>query len=199
MEVVRAASSRAPSNALRPLDERATDRLLGSFSVLALGALGVGAAALVAASFARFGWTAHAVVASCFAVIVLALAAIDIERRIVPNRIVLPATAIILAAQVALSPDRTLEWTAAALGAALFLLLPLLIYPSGMGMGDVKLALLLGAGLGWAVVPAFVVGLLAAFVAAVVVLARGGLSARKTALPFVPFLAAGALVALFVG
>jgi leader peptidase (prepilin peptidase)/N-methyltransferase len=66
-------------------------------------------------------------------------------------------------------------------------------------MGDVKLALLLGVGLGWAIVPALVVGLLAAFVVAMVVLARGGLAARKTALPFGPFLTLGALVALFLG
>jgi leader peptidase (prepilin peptidase)/N-methyltransferase len=151
---------------------------------------------LTVASFVTFGWGAEAVVAACFAMVVLALAAIDLEHRIIPNRIVIPATALILAAQIALNPDRALEYVAAALGAALFLLLPLLVYPSGMGMGDVKLALLLGAGLGYAVVPAFVVGLLAAFVAALVILARGGLAARKTALPFAPFLAFGALVAL---
>jgi leader peptidase (prepilin peptidase)/N-methyltransferase len=129
--------------------------------------------------------------------VLVVLAAIDLERRIIPNRIVLPATGLILATQIALSPDGAFEWVAAAVGAALFLLLPLLIYPSGMGMGDVKLALLLGAGLGWAVVPALFVGLMAAFVAAVVVLVRGGLAARKTALPFGPFLALGGLVALF--
>lgn len=127
------------------------------------------------------------------------LAAIDLERRIIPNRIVLPAVVLILAAQIALSPDRALEWTAASLGAALFLLLPLLVYPSGMGMGDVKLALLLGAGLGWAIVPALVAGLFAAFIVALVVLVRGGLAARKTALPFGPFLVLGALFGLFLG
>jgi leader peptidase (prepilin peptidase)/N-methyltransferase len=138
-------------------------------------------------------------VAACFAVVLVVLAAIDLERRIIPNRIVVPAAMLILIAQIALNPDRALEWTAAALGAALFLFLPLLVYPNGMGMGDVKLALLLGVGLGWAIVPALVVGLLAAFVVALVVLARGGLAARKTALPFGPFLALGALVALFLG
>jgi prepilin signal peptidase PulO-like enzyme (type II secretory pathway) len=66
-----------------------------------------------------------------------------------------------------------------------------------MGLGDVKLALLLGAGLGAAVVAAFVFGLLAGFVAAVFLLVRRGSAARKMAIPFVPFLAFGALVALF--
>jgi leader peptidase (prepilin peptidase)/N-methyltransferase len=128
--------------------------------------------------------------------VLVVLAAIDLERRIIPNRIVLPAVVLILAAQIALSPDRALEWTAASLGAALFLLLPLLVYPSGMGMGDVKLALLLGAGLGWAIVPALVAGLFAAFIVALVVLVRGGLAARKTALPFGPFHVLGALFGL---
>jgi leader peptidase (prepilin peptidase) / N-methyltransferase len=135
----------------------------------------------------------------CFAAVLVILAAIDLERRIIPNRIVVPAAMLILIAQIALNPDRALEWTAAGLGAALFLFLPLLVYPNGMGMGDVKLALLLGVGLGWTIVPALVVALLAAFVVALVVLARGGLAARKTALPFGPFLALGALVALFLG
>jgi leader peptidase (prepilin peptidase) / N-methyltransferase len=104
---------------------------------------------------------------------------------------------VILVAQVALSPDRALEWVLASVGAALFLLLPLLVYPKGMGMGDVKLALLLGAGLGLSVVPALVVGLLAGFVGAVIVLVVRGPAARKLAMPFVPFLAFGGLVALF--
>jgi leader peptidase (prepilin peptidase)/N-methyltransferase len=147
---------------------------------------------------ARFGLSGEGLVAASFAVVLVVLAAIDLEQRIIPNRIVLPAAAFVLLAQSALSPERTLELTAAAFGAALFLLLPLFFYPDGMGMGDIKLAALLGAGLGWAIVPAFVVGFMAAFVAAVVVLARGGLAARKTALPFGPFLALGALFALFL-
>jgi leader peptidase (prepilin peptidase) / N-methyltransferase len=194
MEVVRTTSGGSSGAALRPQDGRASERLLGRVSVVAVA---VGSLLLAAASFVTFGWGAEAVVAACFAMVVLVLAAIDLEHRIIPNRIVIPATAMILVAQIALNPDRALEYIAAALGAALFLLVPQLIYPAGLGMGDVKLALLLGAGLGFAVVPAFVVGLLAAFVASVVILVRGGLAARKTALPVAPFLAFGALVALF--
>jgi leader peptidase (prepilin peptidase)/N-methyltransferase len=67
-----------------------------------------------------------------------------------------------------------------------------------MGMGDVKLAMLLGAGLGASVVAAFVVGLLAGFVAAVFLLVTRGTAARKMAIPFVPFLAFGGLFALFL-
>jgi leader peptidase (prepilin peptidase)/N-methyltransferase len=110
---------------------------------------------------------------------------------------VLPATAVVLALQLVVHPDRRLEFVIAMLGSGLFLLLPRLLYPAGMGLGDVKLALLLGAGLGAAVVAAFVFGLLAGFVAAVFLLVTRGSAARKMAIPFVPFLAFGALIALF--
>ena len=132
-----------------------------------------------------------------FAGVLVVLTAIDIERRIVPNKIVLPVTAVVLVAQMVVHPDHRPEYVVATVGAGLFLLLPLLIYPAGMGLGDVKLALLLGAGLGAGVVMAFVVGLLAGFIAAVVILVKQGSAARKTATPFVPFLAFGGLVALF--
>lgn len=133
-----------------------------------------------------------------FAGVLVVLTAIDIERRIVPNRIVLPATAVVLAGQLLLNPDRWLEFVLATVGAGLFLFLPRLLYPAGMGLGDVKLAMLLGAGLGASVVEAFVVGLLAGFVAAVYLLITRGSSARKMAIPFVPFLAFGGLVALYL-
>ena len=74
-----------------------------------------------------------------------------------------------------------------------------LAYPKGMGMGDVKLALLLGAMLGRSVAVALMIGFLAALVPAAVLLFRHGSKARKIAIPFVPFLAFGAIVALFCG
>ena len=86
----------------------------------------------------------------------------DIERFVIPNRIVLPAAAIVLVAQTALDPSP--EWAIAGLGAALFLFLAALAYPAGMGMGDVKLALLLGFGLGRTVPVAMLVGMVAALV-----------------------------------
>jgi len=127
----------------------------------------------------------------------VAVSAIDIEHRIVPNRIVLPATAVVLVAQLLLEPS--LEWPVAALGASGFLLAAALAYPKGMGMGDVKLALLLGAMLGWTVAVALLVGLVAAAVPALVIVARRGRAARGVGIPFAPFLAFGALVALFAG
>jgi leader peptidase (prepilin peptidase) / N-methyltransferase len=91
------------------------------------------------------------------------------------------------------------EWPAAGLGAALFLLLAALAYPRGMGMGDVKLALLLGVAVGRAVPVALMVGMVAALVPSIVLFARHGAAARKMAIPFAPFLALGGIVALFAG
>ena len=146
----------------------------------------------------RFGFGGEALVGAMFGGVLVILTAIDIERRIVPNRIVLPATGVILVCQVLLYPDRWVEFVLATLGAGLLLFLPRLLYPAGMGMGDVKLAMLMGAGLGASVVAAFVVGLLAGFVAAVFLIVTRGSAARKMAIPFVPFLALGGLVALFL-
>jgi leader peptidase (prepilin peptidase) / N-methyltransferase len=156
-------------------------------------------AILVAACFLRFGLSGRALVAALFAATLVVLSAIDVERRILPDLIVLPATTIVLAAQVALFPDRALEWVFAALGASLFLLLALLAYPAGMGMGDVKLALLLGAALGRTVTVGLMIGMLAALGAGIVLFARHGLRARKMPIPFGPFLAFGSLIALFWG
>lgn len=156
------------------------------------------AVALVAASFLRFGGTGHAVVAAGFCCVLVLLSVIDFERHILPNRIVLPAAVAVLVAQIALAPDRAVEWIVAALGASLFFLVLALINPAGLGMGDVKLALLLGAMLGRLVIMALLVGSVGVALVAVFLLARHGSSARKTALPFGPFLAAGAVVVLFV-
>jgi leader peptidase (prepilin peptidase)/N-methyltransferase len=155
------------------------------------------AIACSALAIARFGPGGEGLLAAFFVCVLVIVSVIDIERRIIPNRIVLPATALVLLAQIALAPDRAPEWAAASIGAALFLLLPLLVYPAGMGLGDVKLALLLGAGLGRAIIPAFALAFTAAALVGVALLARDGVAARKTSIPFGPFLSGGAIVALF--
>jgi leader peptidase (prepilin peptidase) / N-methyltransferase len=154
-------------------------------------------ALLVAACFWKFGLTWDAGVASFFCIVLFVLSAIDIDRRIVPNRIVLPAAAIVLVAQTVLHPS--VEWVAAGFGASLFLFLAALAYPRGMGMGDVKLALLLGFALGRTVPVAMFAGMFSALVPSAVLFARHGSAARKMGIPFAPFLALGGLVALFVG
>ncbi len=154
-------------------------------------------ALLVAASVLRFGLTWDAAVAAFFCAALVAISATDAERHIIPNRVVLPAAGIVLAANTILHPS--VVWTAAGLGAALFLLVAALAYPAGMGMGDVKLALLLGVALGATVPVAMMAGMVAALVPAVVLLARHGSAARKMRIPFGPFLAGGAVLALFAG
>ena len=154
---------------------------------------------LVAACFARFGLSGEAFVAALFVACLVLVSAIDIEQRIIPDLIVLPAAGVVLAAQIALSPDRALEWALAAVGASGFLFLAVLAYPRGMGMGDVKLALLMGAALGKSVAVAMMIGMLSALVVAVFLLVRDGATARKTAIPFGPFLALGSIVGLFAG
>jgi leader peptidase (prepilin peptidase)/N-methyltransferase len=104
---------------------------------------------------------------------------------------------VILAAQTAIHPSP--QWAVAALAVGGFLFVVALIAPGGMGMGDVKLALVLGAMLGATVGVGMFVGLLAAMVPAIVLFIRHGVGARKVKLPFGPFLALGAVVALFAG
>jgi len=154
-------------------------------------------AGLVAACFVKFGLSGEAFLAAFFCVVLVVLSAIDLTHRIVPNRIVLPAALIVLLAQTALNPSP--EWMLGALGAAGFLFVAALAYPAGMGMGDVKLALLLGAMLGRLVGVGLMLGMLAALVPSFVLLTRHGSAARKMGIPFAPFLALGALIALFAG
>jgi leader peptidase (prepilin peptidase) / N-methyltransferase len=154
-------------------------------------------AVLIAACVLCFGATWDAAIGAFFCAVLVALSAIDLEHRIVPNRIVLPAAALVLVARTLTEPS--VQWVAAGLGASLFLFLAALAYPRGMGMGDVKLALLLGFGVGRSVPVALMAGMLAALVPSVVLFARHGSAARKMGIPFAPFLAFGGILALFVG
>jgi leader peptidase (prepilin peptidase) / N-methyltransferase len=154
-------------------------------------------ALLVGACVLAFGLTAEAAIAAFFCATLVAISVTDIERKVIPNRIVLPAAVVVLLAQTALHPSP--EWALGALGASLFLFLAALAYPAGMGMGDVKLALLLGAMLGRTVPVAMMVGMISALVPSVVLLVRHGSAARKLRIPFGPFLALGGIVALFAG
>jgi len=156
------------------------------------------ALALGVAALARFGVGEYGVLAALFAAVLGALAAIDFERRIIPNRIVLPAAAAMLVAQCALYPDMALEWALGALGAAAVLLVLALLRPGGLGMGDVKLGLLLGVGLGLNVFVALALGSLAAWPVALCLVARHGRAGLKRTIPFGPALCLGALIVLFV-
>jgi leader peptidase (prepilin peptidase) / N-methyltransferase len=154
-------------------------------------------AALVAGCVFVFGLTGEMLVAAFFCAVLVAVSAIDLTHRIIPNRIVLPAFVVVLVANTLLEPSP--QWALGALGASGFLFLAVLAYPAGMGMGDVKLALLMGAALGKTVGVALMLGMVAALVPAVFLLARHGSKARKMGIPFGPFLAFGSVVALFWG
>jgi leader peptidase (prepilin peptidase) / N-methyltransferase len=151
------------------------------------------AAALAAGVLVRYGFTAAGLIVALASAVLVVLSRIDIESRRLPNRIVLPAAALVLAARVATAPQHSAMWIGAALGAAGFLLAFALAFPGGLGMGDVKLALLLGAMLGSAIVPAAVVGTLAGAAGAVLLIARDGRPALRRTIPFGPFLAFGAI------
>jgi leader peptidase (prepilin peptidase)/N-methyltransferase len=152
---------------------------------------------LVAACVWRFGLHAESLVASFFCLALVTVSATDLEHRIIPNRIVLPAAAVVLVGQTLVHPSP--EWAIAAVAASAFLLAAALIYPAGMGMGDVKLALLLGAMLGRTVPVALFLGMLAALLPGLYLLAKHGSKGRKMGVPLAPFLSLGALVALFWG
>jgi leader peptidase (prepilin peptidase)/N-methyltransferase len=154
-------------------------------------------ALLVAGCVLAFGLTLDAAVAAFFCIALVAVSATDLEHRIIPNKIVVPGAAVVLAAQTALHPSP--EWALAALGASGFLFAAALAYPAGMGMGDVKLALLMGAMLGRTVGVALMLGMLAALVPGIYLLAKHGQKARKMGVPFGPFLALGSVFALFWG
>jgi leader peptidase (prepilin peptidase)/N-methyltransferase len=125
---------------------------------------------------------------------------IDLEHRLIPNRITAPAAGAALVAIVALDPGFLVEALVAATAAGGFFLLAAIASPRGMGMGDVKLVALLGLYLGRAVGPAILVALVLGVVVGAAIIARKGTTAgRKTAVPFGPFLAAGGLLAYFVG
>lgn len=132
--------------------------------------------------------------------VLVPVALIDLEHRIIPNKITLPAAAAAVAIGCALDLRGVPEQLIAGAGAGGFLLIFVLAYPRGMGMGDVKLAAVLGLFLGRSVAVAILAGVLLGTVVGALVMARVGVEkGRKTAVPFGPFLALGGVTALLVG
>lgn len=152
-------------------------------------------------SYLSFSWDGTSRVAlDCVFVAVLATVTLtDLAHRIIPNVVLGPA-AVVGVALIALSdPGALPRHLLAAVIAGTLLLVVALAYPRGMGMGDVKLAAVIGLYLGRAVAPALLIGFALGAVYGLVLIARHGVAARKRAIPFGPFLAAGALVGLFAG
>jgi len=158
----------------------------------------IAAACSGASVLAHFGLGARGVISAGFVAVLAILAAIDLEHGVIPNRILVPAGCALLTAQIAFFPHQAAEWILAGLGAGLVLLIPALVRRDALGMGDVKLGVFLGVGLGKAVIGGLLLGSLAAVPFALAILVRQGTAGRKQRIPLGPFLAVGGLLALLL-
>jgi len=134
-----------------------------------------------------------------FVAALIALAGIDLDHKLLPNKIVYPLAAWGVVAVLIADRDDIVEHLVAGAGAFLFLFLAVLAYPRGMGMGDVKLAGAMGIYLGQSVIPAMLIAFLAGSVVGIAIIAREGAEARKKAVPFGIFLALGGIVGVLAG
>ena len=134
-----------------------------------------------------------------FVAALIALAGIDFDHKLLPNKIVYPLAAYGVIATLLVDRDDLVENLVSGAGAFAFLLVAVIAYPRGMGMGDVKLAGAMGLYLGAAVIPAMLVAFLSGSVVGLVILAREGAAARKKAIPFGVFLAIGGIVGVLAG
>jgi leader peptidase (prepilin peptidase)/N-methyltransferase len=134
-----------------------------------------------------------------FVAMLAAITLTDLERKVIPNAVLLAGAVAALALVAATDPGSLPERLVAALSGGGFLFVIALAYPRGMGMGDVKLAAVMGLYLGGAVAPALMIAVVAGTVVGLGLIARHGSTARKAAVPFGPFLALGGVVALLAG
>jgi len=134
-----------------------------------------------------------------FVTALVAITLTDLERRIIPNKILIATAALGVAIAAIGDPGSLPERAIAAAAAGGLLFLAALAYPRGMGLGDVKLAAVMGLFLGRNVAPAILVALLAGSLVGLAMIARHGAAARKRAIPFGPFLALGGVVGLLAG
>ena len=156
--------------------------------------------ALFAAVVIDSGADRHVWLGLALVCVLVPVAFIDLDHRIIPNAILLPGAVAAVGIVAATEPSKLPEHLIAGVAAAGFFFVAVLAYPRGMGMGDVKLAGVLGLYLGRAVGPAILVALLSGTLVGVVIIARKGTrEGRKTAVPFGPFLALGGVVGLFAG
>jgi leader peptidase (prepilin peptidase)/N-methyltransferase len=146
------------------------------------------------------GADADALLGLALVLLLVPVTLIDLDHRIIPNRLMLIGAVVAPALVLLTAPDDILEHVIAGAAAGGFFALFAFAYPRGMGMGDVKLAAVLGLFLGRAAGPAVFVALVSGtLVGALVIARKGAREGRKTAVPFGPFLALGGVVALFAG
>jgi leader peptidase (prepilin peptidase) / N-methyltransferase len=156
-------------------------------------------AVVFAAVVAANGFDDDLVLELPFVAALIALAAIDFDHRLLPNKIVYPLAVWGVIATLLVDRGDLVENLAAGAGAFVFLFATVLAYPRGMGMGDVKLAGAMGLYLGLSVIPALLIAFLSGSIVGLTIIAREGVAARKKAVPFGVFLALGGIVAVLVG
>jgi leader peptidase (prepilin peptidase) / N-methyltransferase len=156
-------------------------------------------ALLIVGSFARFGFSGNAFVGAVFCPTLVLLAVIDLKHKLLPNMIVLPATLAVGLIVAVSSPGDFVAHLLAGLALGGFFFAFAAFFPGSLGMGDAKLGFLLGLALGSKTLGATLIAFAGLLVAALYVLATRGISARKDALPFGPFLALGGILAFFLG
>lgn len=194
--IVRASGDATASSALsEPESDAPVPRPAGPLLSMP-GAVAPFVVAAVALAFASASSAGNAVFDAFVGGVLVVLAAIDLEHRIIPNRIVLPAAGVTLLAHIAISPGHATQYVLAAVLTALALFIPRLFNRNAIGMGDVKLGLLMGAALGSAVISAIALSFFLVFPVALFIVIRGGAAARSATLPMGPFLALGTLIVL---
>jgi leader peptidase (prepilin peptidase)/N-methyltransferase len=149
-------------------------------------------------SVALIGLEPELVLVLLFLAAMVAITFIDIDHFIIPDRIVIPGTVVGFIMSTALSPGRWWEFLLAGLAAAGFLFILGLLWPGGMGFGDVKLGFMMGVVLGRYVVVAIFLGFLVGGVVGLVLLATG-IKKRRDKIPFGPYLALGSAIGLLLG
>ncbi|HSK49387.1 MAG TPA: prepilin peptidase [Solirubrobacterales bacterium] len=152
-----------------------------------------------AAVLVEWGTPAAIAIDFVFVTMLVTIVLTDLERRIIPNKVLLVAAALCLAIAAPTDPGGLPERAIAAAAAGGLLFAAALAHPGGMGLGDVKLAATMGLFLGRAVAPALLVALLAGSLVGLALIARHGSGARKMAIPFGPFLALGGVVGMLAG
>jgi leader peptidase (prepilin peptidase) / N-methyltransferase len=161
--------------------------------VVAAAAIG-----LALGSFAKFGVSGKALLGAVFCPTLVVLAAIDFKHKLLPNAIILPASIAVGVIVAATTPGNFLAHLLAGLALGGFFFAFAAFFPGSIGMGDAKLGFLLGLALGSNTLGATVIAFAGLLVGALCVLARRGVSARKDAIPFGPFLALGGVLAYFL-
>jgi leader peptidase (prepilin peptidase) / N-methyltransferase len=156
-------------------------------------------AAAFAAVVAVRGFDDDLVLELPFLACLIALAGIDFDHKLLPNKIVYPMAVYGLVATAIVDTGKVVEHVIAGAGGFLFLFIAVLAYPRGMGMGDVKLAGAMGLYLGLSLVPAMLTAFLTGSIVGLGMMAREGVQARKKAVPFGVFLALGGIVGVLAG